>query len=91
MQAGNVHGRKSKGTKKRIGGGGQLLNLARVKPGEERKRGRQGHAQNARLFSTAEARALLRDAWHREVMLVAWSQALFCEALIKKTKNFSFF
>lgn len=74
--------------------GGQLLNLARVKLEEERMRetGRE-EASNARLFAITEAEAKGPAVKHlaRERDAIAWSQALFCDVLIKKTNNFPFF
>lgn len=77
-----------------IGAEGQQLNSAKVTLGEDRLRGTgREPARSAGLFSFTEARgpAVKRLARERDAGQVAWSQALFCEVLIKKTHNFSFF
>ena len=72
----------------------QQLNSAKVTLGEDRLRGTDREpARSTGLFSTTEARgpAVKCLAHERDGGQVAWSQALFCEVLIKKTHNFSFF
>lgn len=56
-----------------------------------RETGRE-QARNARLFPITEAEAKGPAVKHlaQERDAIAWSQALFCEVLIKKTNNFSF-
>lgn len=72
----------------------QQLNSAKVTNagGRQAERHRQGACKKLGLFSIMEARgpAVKCLAHERDAGQVAWSQALFCEVLIKKTHNFSF-
>lgn len=91
-----VRGRKSKELRNRIGGGKQLLHLAKVKLEEERMRetGRE-HASNALfilpfIFRHRSEGTCCETLGTRRRCQVPGGR-LFCEVLIKKTNNFSFF
>lgn len=86
---------RAKEQRNRIGGekGGGAAKLSKGKArGRKDERNRQGAGKSrSRLFSIAKARGPAVRHLARGRDGVAWSQARFCEVLIKKTNNFSFF
>lgn len=72
---------------------GVAAKFSKGKAREERMRERgRARASNACLFSIKEGRGPAVKRLHRRwCPLLAWSQALFWEVLIKNTKKLSFF